>query len=86
MTRRTLFTTVASFAGVCCCPAFTARWKQIRQRRELDALVTCGQARLRARLQAEGLDLDRMSEGEVMDYIDRVIHDYRQEQRHQQST
>ena len=37
-----------------------------------------------ARLKAEGLDLDRMSEDEVMDYVDRVIHEHRQEQREKQ--
>jgi hypothetical protein len=52
-----------------------------RQRREFDDLFAYGQARFGARLRSEGLDPDRMSEDELMDYVDRAIHEYRQEQR-----
>ena len=57
-----------------------------RRGRELDEVLASGPGPLRARLQAEGVDLDRMSEDEVMDHIDRVIHEYRQAQRHEERT
>jgi hypothetical protein len=81
MTRRALFATLASVAGLCLCPSLMARWKRRQERHEWERLLAYGQARMRARLKAEGLDLDRMSEDEVMDYVDRVIHEHRQEQR-----
>jgi hypothetical protein len=55
--------------------------RRTREQQEWQRLCAYGEARFRARLQAEGLDLDRMTEEEVEDYIDRVIHEYRQEQR-----
>ncbi len=36
---------------------------------------------MRDRLRSQGLDIDRMTDDEKMDYVDRVIHEYRQEQR-----
>ena len=32
-------------------------------------------------MRAEGLDPDRMSEDEIMDYVDRIIHEHREEER-----
>jgi hypothetical protein len=80
MTRRALF---AAVAGALFLPAYS-RWKRSREQRELDNLFAYGQARFRSRLQAEGLDPDRMTEEEVEDYVERVIHEYRQEQREKQ--
>ncbi len=56
--------------------------RQSRERRaSWEHLRAYGEARFRARLQAEGLDPDRMTEEEKMEYVDRVIHEYRTEQR-----
>jgi hypothetical protein len=79
MTRRALFATIASLAGLRLWPGLIARWKRRQARREWDRLLAYGRARMRARLKAEGLDLDCMTEDEVMDYVDRVIHEYREE-------
>ena len=49
------------------------------ERRRWRRLLAYGQTRMRTRLKAEGLDLDRMTEDEVTDYVDRAIHEYRQE-------
>jgi hypothetical protein len=46
-----------------------------------ERLLKKAQARFRAMLRAEGLDPDRMTEEEKMDYVDRAIHEYRQEKR-----
>lgn len=83
MTRRALFATVTSVAGLCFTPALI-RMKRNRQRCELEELRAYGQARLRERLRTEGFDLDRMTEDELMEYVDRVIHEYRQEKRNEQ--
>jgi len=79
MTRRALF---ASVAGLCPCPGLIARWKRRQARREWERLLAYGQARMRERLKADGLDPDRMSEDEVMDYVDRAVHECREEQGH----
>ena len=44
-----------------------------------------GEERFRAKLRAEGLDPDRMTEDEKMDYVNRAVHEYRQEQRDKQA-
>lgn len=76
MTRRTLFATVASVAGLCSTPALIHMTRNPR-RRDLEELCAYGRARMRERLRTEGLDLDRMSEDEVEAYVNRVIHAYR---------
>ena len=53
---------------------------QVGDQREWDALRAYGEARFRAILQAEALDPARMTEEEKMDFVDRAIHEYRQEQ------
>ena len=78
MTRRAW---VAALAAAAFAPAVIAGWKRYRQRRELDDVFAYGQARFRVKLRSEGLDPDRMTEDEKMDYVDRVIHEYREEQR-----
>lgn len=55
-------------------------WTQVREQHEWDALRAYGEARFRAILQAGGLNPDRMTEEEKMDFVDRAIHDYRREQ------
>ena len=57
-----------------------------QERGERERLYAYGEARFRATLQAEGLDPDRMSEEEKIDYVARVIHEHRQEQREKQSS
>ena len=55
-----------------------------REHREWERLLKNAQARFCAKLRAEGLDPDTISEDEVMDYVDRAIHEYRQEKRSKQ--
>lgn len=81
MTRRTLFAALVGVAGLSLCHRVIAGWKDRRDRQRFARLCDYGQARMRARLRSEGLDPDRMSEDEKMDYVDRVIHEYREEQR-----
>lgn len=85
MKRRALF---ALIMGSVFSSGLVAQWRRRRQQREwadvLTRMQTRGQAQIRAMLQAEGRDPDRMSEDEmedVTDYVDRVIHEYRAEQR-----
>lgn len=70
MTRRALFAALASAPFV---PACIARWKLARHRREWEKLFAGGEACARA--------LGLMSEQDVEAYVERVIHEYRQEQR-----
>jgi len=51
------------------------RSKRIRENREWDELRAYGQARM------EALGLGSMTDDEVEAYVDRAIHEYRQEQR-----
>lgn len=46
---------------------------------EWERLLETAQACFRAKLRADGLDPDRMSEEEKQDYVDRAIHEYRRE-------
>ncbi len=71
MTRRIL---LAFLAGALFLPAY-ARWKRLRERRRWDKLRAYGQARM------EALGLGSMTDDEVEAYVDRAIHEYRQEQR-----
>jgi hypothetical protein len=50
-------------------------------RREWEEILALREGRFRARLRAENLDSDLMSEEEEMDYIDRAIHEQRQKER-----
>ncbi len=81
VTRRALFSAIASVAGLSLCPRLITAWKQRRERARFARLCAYGQARMRDRLRSQGLDIDRMTDDEKMDYVDRVIHEYRQEQR-----
>ena len=54
-------------------------------RRAWEELLASGQARMRDHLRAEGIDPDRMSEEEQMDYVNRAIHEYREEERQRQA-
>lgn len=57
------------------------RMHRSREQREWERIRAYGEARFCARLQAEGLDPDGMTEEEKMDYVDRVIHESREEER-----
>jgi hypothetical protein len=81
MTRRALFVTFASAAALCFWPALIAAWKQRREHQRWERKLAHAQARFRARLRAKGLDPDRMTEDQAMDYVDRLIDEYRAEQR-----
>lgn len=72
MTRRAWFTGIA---GSLFTAAFITLWKRHQEQREWERVLAYGQARARA------LGLDRMSEEEVEVYVDRMIHEYRAEQR-----
>jgi hypothetical protein len=84
MIHRALFLSLASIAGLSLCPRLIAAWKQRQERQRWERLLAYGQARMRTRLRAEGLDPDRMTDDEVEAYVDRVIHEHRAEQRRKQ--
>ncbi len=85
MTRRALSFAAVGVPGLSLCPRLVAAWNRWQERRRWERLFAYGQARMRARLKAEGLDLDRMTEDEVEAYVEQVIDEYRQEQREKQA-
>jgi hypothetical protein len=85
MTRRALFITLVSVPGLSLCPRLAAAWNRWRERQRWERLLARAQARMRIRLKAQGLDLDRMTEDEVEAYVEQVIDENRQEQREKQT-
>ena len=78
MIRRVLLLTLGSATALCFGSRLMAASRQRRAHERWERLLAYGQTRMRARLRTGGLELDRMNEDDVMQYVYRVNHKYRE--------